>query len=88
MMNDMMFTNYFSGITLTPDQEAAARAIITQSQEQTRIVNPPQTPILRVNRRTGLVSMSDASAAELSALLSGEADKAMLQARIVSFGPR
>jgi hypothetical protein len=85
---ELTFRRFFEGITLTPEQEASARAIIAQSQEQVRLQSRPRPPVLRMNPSNGLVTMSDASAAELSALLSSETDKATLQARIVAFPSR
>jgi hypothetical protein len=88
LLVDMMFRRYFEGITLTAEQETAARALIAQTQEQIRVQNQPPVPVLRVDNRSGLVTMSEASAAELSALLSSDADRATLQARIVSIPAR
>jgi hypothetical protein len=88
MVVDLNLRRLFEGITLTPEQEASARAILAQSQQEIRQQNRPGPPVLRIDRRNGLVSMSDANAAELSALLSNEADKQTLQARIVAFPAR
>jgi beta-lactamase regulating signal transducer with metallopeptidase domain len=88
LMVDMMFHRYFDGITLSAEQETAARAMIAQTQEQIRTETRPAAPVIRVDNFSGLIRMSDASAAELSALLSSDADRAMLQARIVSLPAR
>jgi hypothetical protein len=71
-------------MSLTSDQEAAARDLIAKTQVEITTQRPQIQPVaLRLNRRTGLVSMQAESAAELLALVSNEADRATLQSRIV-----
>ncbi len=88
LMVDIMFHRYFDGITLSAEQETTARAAIAQTQEQIRTETRPAAPVIRVDNFSGLIRMSDAGAAALSALVSSDADKATLQARIVSVSAR
>ncbi len=81
---EMNYRRIFNGIQLSADQEAAARDLIGRTLEQTRPRPQFMVPLLRVDPVSGLVSMSDASAAELNALLTNDADRETLKARIVS----
>jgi hypothetical protein len=81
--NDATYRRLFDGIQLTADQEATARAIITRSQPQLGAQRPRPQTILRLNRGTGMVTMQSDKASELIALVPSEADRAILQSRIV-----
>ncbi|MEX2284256.1 MAG: M56 family metallopeptidase [Gemmatimonadota bacterium] len=84
MLVEAVYNRFFNGMSLTPEQEAAARDLITRTQVETTAQRPQIQPVaLRLNRRTGMVSMQAESAAELLALVSNEADRATLQSRIV-----
>ncbi len=80
---NMTFQHLFEGITLTTDQEAKARELIRNTQLESRPPALPFVSVLRLNRATGNVVMQAESAAELSALLSNESDRATLQSRIL-----
>jgi beta-lactamase regulating signal transducer with metallopeptidase domain len=84
MTNQMTFRRLFMGIQLSADQEAAARALIGETQEKIQAGRPaPVRVILRLNHRTGTVIMQADSAAALLGLVTNEADRATLESRIV-----
>jgi hypothetical protein len=71
------------GIPLNAEQEAAARELIVSTQRHLVALRPEfAPPVLRYDPNQGIVSMQAASAAELMALLSSDADRAILQSRI------
>jgi hypothetical protein len=86
IMVEMTYRRLFRGISLTADQEARARDLISSTQPQVRPNVFPLKTVLRMNPRNGLVSMSAENAAALSALLTSDADRATLLARIVEPG--
>lgn len=78
-----------AGISLSPDQESSARAVILKTVQETRV--PMPTPslmmipsFLRTNPGTGVVSMRAESAATLVGLVAGDADREKLRTRIMS----
>ncbi len=77
----------FEGIALSAEQEASARALITKTQEEVQAERPRPDVRLRLNLNSGLVAMPAASAGDLLALVSNEADRAKLQARILFMNP-
>lgn len=83
---DVMYNRLFAGITLSADQEAAARQMIEGTQAQTRrpLGSFMPTTHLRVNTVRGIVMMQQSSAEALLALVANDADRDKLQARIVS----
>jgi hypothetical protein len=81
-MSDATFHRLFDGIALTPDQEKSARALITTTQQELRFPLLPPPVRLRVNQRSGLVSMQPESASALLDLVSNVADRATIQSRI------
>ena len=83
MVNQLTFRRLFEGITLTPDQETAAREVFSKAQQDMRMPLPRPETILRFNRVSGMVSMQAESVAALSALVNSDADRAKLQSRIV-----
>jgi len=70
------------GIVLTPEQEASARAIIDASREELIAAMPdlPMTRLWLLN--TGGVAMRAESRNALSALLTNDADRSLLESRI------
>ena len=83
MVNQLTFRRLFEGITLTPEQETAAREVLSKAQQDMRMPRPRPETILRFNRVSGMVSMQAESVAALSALVNSDADRAKLQSRIV-----
>jgi beta-lactamase regulating signal transducer with metallopeptidase domain len=97
---DATYRRLFDGITLTPDQEASARALIASTQQEMgrqtmqREVEPliivdgvrydNRTVQLRMNPRSGLVSIRPPNDSLLIALGSNDDDRAKLRSRIVS----
>jgi hypothetical protein len=86
--SEMQLRMAFQGITLTPDQEAIARSLITKAEEDIRANRPP-APVrhLRLNP-AGTVTMPTESAQELIALISNDDDRAKVQARIAAIEER
>jgi hypothetical protein len=82
LMADVTYRRLFEGITLAPEQETIARALINNAQQQTRLEMPVLVTVLRVNQARGVVTMSEESAAALDDILSNDADRTALQARI------
>jgi beta-lactamase regulating signal transducer with metallopeptidase domain len=73
----------FDGIPLNAEQEAAARELILSTQRELVALRPEfAPPVLRYDPVRGTVSMPSESAAQLMALLSSDADRAILQSRI------
>jgi hypothetical protein len=83
MVNQLTFRRLFEGIALTPDQESAAREVLSKAQQDMRMPRPRPETILRFNRVSGMVSMQAESVAALSALVNSDADRTKLQSRIV-----
>ena len=81
LMSELTFKRLFDGITLSPAQESAARAIVTEAQGALTPPPPPR-PSLRFNPRMGRVTMRQASADALVALVGSEADQEKVRGRI------
>jgi hypothetical protein len=75
------FRRLFDGIALTPDQETNARAIIEATTERffALLPDPPLTELRLVN--AGRVAMRTGSRDMLAALLTNDADRALLESR-------
>jgi hypothetical protein len=75
------FRRLFDGIALTPDQETNARAIIEATAERffALLPDPPLTELRLVN--AGRVAMRTGSRDMLAALLTNDADRALLESR-------
>ncbi|MGH7459521.1 MAG: hypothetical protein ACREMA_00655, partial [Longimicrobiales bacterium] len=84
VVNNLTFRQLFEGIQLTPQQEARARELITNNQQEVRAQRVRPAGILRLNPATGVVSMEADGGAQLLALVSSEADRAKLESRITS----
>jgi hypothetical protein len=85
------YARLFDGIALSPDQEAAARDAILKLQQDIRALMPrPEPPILGIRRNPTRVMLRPASDSAFLALMSSDADRAMLQSRInvVNLPPR
>jgi beta-lactamase regulating signal transducer with metallopeptidase domain len=83
LMAEAAYHALMGGIPLNAEQEAAARELIVSTQRQLVALRPEfAPPVLRYDPVQGIVSMQAASAAELMALLSSDADRAILQSRI------
>lgn len=78
------YRRLFEGITLTPEQEASARALIARTQLQMRPRTTQRDVKLRINPRSGLVSIRAPNDSLLIALVSNDDDRAKLLSRIVS----
>jgi hypothetical protein len=81
-MANLTFQRLFDGIALTPAQEAVARTLIVETQQQILAQTMLRPIWLRVNSRTRLVAMRPSSASALLALVFNDADRATLQSRI------
>jgi hypothetical protein len=78
------YIRLFEGIQLTDDQAASARELIGSTQHEMLSQAPvPAPPALRMNPRTGVVTMEAASAEALMALVASDADRATLRARLL-----
>jgi len=77
------YRRLFDGITLTPEQEAGARAILDAATEKFLAALPelPMTELRLAN--AGRVSMRAESRDSLAALLTNDADRALLESRAV-----
>jgi beta-lactamase regulating signal transducer with metallopeptidase domain len=94
-MVDNLFHRLFDGITLTPDQEANARAIIGKAQTDLAAIRVP-TPPPAILRQLGfdyarggsglVVAVSEAGEAALIALVTNEADRETLRHRMLVGG--
>jgi hypothetical protein len=82
-----IFERLFEGIALTREQAESARAIIIRAEEELAPFRPVAPAILRFTRGTRIVSIRAPAGAELSALLSSDADRALLESRM-SVAPR
>lgn len=85
MMSDATFRRLFDGISLTDDQQSAARALISSTQSAISAQRRrPEPVVLRVNPVTGRVAMQAESAEALIALASNDADRATIRSRLFS----
>jgi len=85
MMSDLTFRRLFNGISLTADQESAARLLITSTQNAIAAGRPRlERAVLKVNPITGVVAMRAESAEALVALASNDADRATVRSRIMT----
>ena len=84
LLADATFHRLLDGLTLTPQQEATARAVIAKAQTDLQALVPPPRPIqvmMRFDSRA--VMMQAESESAFLALLTNDADRATLQSRIV-----
>jgi hypothetical protein len=80
---DAMYHRLFDGITMSPDNEAAAHGIIQTAQtELAALLPPPQPPRLQLRPQLGVVVMRPDGESALESLLTSDADRATLRARI------
>lgn len=83
---DSIFENLFAGITLTPDQEAKARALINQLQQEQLAQVAGMVKALTSAMPLRLAIQARADSALLS-LLTNDTDRATLQSRLGPQGP-
>jgi hypothetical protein len=83
---DSIFQRLFNGMTLTPDQEARARALITQLQaaELERMGNTMKAILASMPLRQAIQAHADST---LENLLTNDADKALLHSRFAAQMP-
>lgn len=79
---DMAFRRFFDGITLTAEQEAAARVILTDSQNQ--IANAPPPSVIRINIQTRAILVGAPDDSSLVSLGSNAADRSRIRSRILT----
>jgi hypothetical protein len=85
---DATFHRLFDGITLSTEQEATARDLITRTQQDLQAITLPPPPQHLVWRPViGVVVMQAESESALAALLTNDADRATLQSRISVAAP-
>jgi hypothetical protein len=79
---DSTFARLFNGITLTPDQEAKARALVEQleSAQLAQMANTIRTITASMPLRQAIQAHTDST---LENLLTNDADKALLRSRFV-----
>jgi beta-lactamase regulating signal transducer with metallopeptidase domain len=80
---DATFKRLFDGITLTAEQEATARKIIADTQEQL-MARPRVSPGLVVDPGTSVVSVRSPGDVELVDLLTREVDRATVRSRLTT----
>jgi beta-lactamase regulating signal transducer with metallopeptidase domain len=83
---DATFHRLLDGISLSPAQESAARVIIATHQAAQQTLIPSMTTYL-TTVASGVLSMQPESQAALLALLTNDADRYLLQSRIVVARP-
>jgi len=82
---DFIFDRYFEGISLTPQQQADAKILLSKMQEDMRALAPaPAPPVLMLRPFSNQVVMSQENADTFAAILSSDADRATLRSRIVT----
>src|SRR5262249_545878 len=87
-ITDPAFHRLFDGITLTPDNDSSARAIILRAQtEITPLIPPLPPPRLQFRPVLGLVVMQPDDESALLAILTNDADRATVQTRITNPPP-
>lgn len=74
---DETFRRLFDGIALSADQEASARATLTETQEALDTLDPPQG-------RPPILSQTELA---LAALITNDANRRTVQARIIAMDP-
>ena len=80
---DAMYHRLFDGIAMSPEHETSARAILQNAQtELAALLPPPQLPRLQLRPQLGLVVMRPEGESALASLLTNDADRATLHARI------
>ena len=85
---DRLYSRLFDGIAMSAEQEAAARAAIRRFYQDARALMPPlEPPLLGVRRNPTRVVMRPSSDSAFLALVSSDADRAMLQSRISIANP-
>src|SRR5439155_755409 len=86
---DATFHRLLDGLTLTPQQEATARAVIAKAQTDLQALMPPPRPIqvmMRFDSRAVIMQAESESA--FLALLTNDADRATLQSATRPGAPR
>jgi beta-lactamase regulating signal transducer with metallopeptidase domain len=80
---DAIYSRLFSGIALSPNDEGAAHTIIADAQREIQSLIP-EPPMVQLRLfPTGGVLMSPEAKSALSALLTNDADRAVLESRIM-----
>jgi hypothetical protein len=80
----VLFALLFDGINLSPDQEATARSILTTYRQKVAATIPDPLPFQLRMVGTADVLMRPESRAALLAILSSDADRAIVDSRIVT----
>jgi beta-lactamase regulating signal transducer with metallopeptidase domain len=87
LLVENVYRRLFDGVTLTPDQEANARSIITNAQTALNEIRPPVPPpailreLPRISEAAAVVSPSGASS--LLAIVGNDTDREKLRRRLV-----
>src|SRR5262249_15245575 len=80
---DAMYHRYFDGMGMSSEKEAPARAIIQSAQTGlSTLLAAPEPPRLQLRPALGLVVMRPDGEAALASVLTNDADRATLHARI------
>lgn len=82
---EMNYRRLFDGIALSPDDEAQARKILVDAQQEMGNLAPTYRPgiRLRINRNRGIAQIVAGADSSLLELVSNEADRAKLRSRLV-----
>jgi beta-lactamase regulating signal transducer with metallopeptidase domain len=82
---EMNYRRLFDGIALSPDDEAQARKILGDAQQEMGNLAPTYRPgiRLRINRNRGIAQIVAGADSSLLELVPNEADRAKLRARLV-----
>ena len=78
------FHRLFDGITLTAEQELAARATLAQVQKEISVTPPA---IIRVNFQTRLVTVTTPADSALLAIVPNPEDKSKVRSRLATIPP-
>jgi hypothetical protein len=82
LMTDITYRRLFEGITMSTEQEASARALIAQTQQDVQALRPQFPALLRFNPATGLVTLREEGQSALEGLITNEADLAKFRSRL------
>jgi beta-lactamase regulating signal transducer with metallopeptidase domain len=84
LVDDAIFGILFNGISLSPDQDAAGRSILTAYRQKVAATIPEPMPFQLRLQGTTDVLMRPESRAALLAILANDADRAVVDSRILT----
>lgn len=82
---DATFHRLFDGMTLTTEQENAARAALAQSQKD---ISTPPPALIRVSLQTKTVIVATPADSALTAIVSSTSDKSKVRSRLATIPPQ